>query len=243
MNLKKTTILITGVLAMTMSAGVAYALPATNATPPTTGIVSTDKVGDKAKVHHRRNCGVSFAKILEMDPKLLEQELKSGKTLAQIAVAKGITADILTQKIKAEFDKNINDAVTNGKLSNEKATELKAKTSEKAANLVNKSLTGPRGDVGKRNEFKAVRQQISAFLGVEETQLKDKLKSGMSLVEIAKEKGIEKNALISKVQSIMKADLDQALKSKKITADEATQIESKLPQMIERMVNHVNAPK
>jgi hypothetical protein len=74
-------------------------------------------------------------------------------------------------------------------------------------------------------------------------QLKDKLKSGMSLAEIAQEKGIVKIDLVTKIQFIMKANLDQAVQEQKITAEKATQIESKLLQMVERMVNRTNVAK
>lgn len=71
------------------------------------------------------------------------------------------------------------------------------------------------------------------------TQLKEQLKSGKTLAQIAQDKGIAKDKLVSDVQSIMKANLDKAVKDNKVTAGKATQIKSKLPQMIERMVTCV----
>jgi len=65
----------------------------------------------------------------------------------------------------------------------------------------------------------------------------------MSLAEIAQEKGIKKIDLVTKIQFIMKVNLDQAVQEQKITAEKATQIESKLPQMVERMVNRTNVAK
>ena len=58
--------------------------------------------------------------------------------------------------------------------------------------------------------------QISAMLGMDADQLKEQLKSGKTLLQIAEEKKIAKTDLVSKVQSIMKANLDQAVKDKKI---------------------------
>ena len=72
------------------------------------------------------------------------------------------------------------------------------------------------------------------------TQLKEQLKSGKTLAQIAQDKGIAKDKLVTDVTSMIKANLDQAVKDKKITADKATQIKSKLPQMIERMVTRVD---
>lgn len=64
-----------------------------------------------------------------------------------------------------------------------------------------------------------------------------------TLAQIAQDKGIAKDKLVSDVQSIMNANLDQAVKDKIVTVDKATQIKSKLPQMIELMVTRVDNDK
>jgi len=192
-------------------------------------------------VEKHQNCGAEFAGILGMDANALGQELKSGKTLAQIAVAQGMDANTLTGKLQAAFNDRIDKAVTNGKLTKDKADALKLKTAAKATSIINKSWTGHKGGAGKENVFKNMQQQIPALLGnMDATQLKAQLKSGKTLAQIAQDRGIAKDTLVSKLQSIMKANLEQAVKDNKITADKATQIESKFPQMIERMVTRVD---
>lgn len=241
MPFKKITLLgVTGVLAITLSAGVVYAVPNNNPTSSSTVNAVTENVGTKDKVEKHRECGAEFAGILGMGANALGQELKSGKTLAQIATAKGMDAKTLTEKLQATFDDRIDKAVANGKLTADKAVTMKAKTAAKAASVINKSWTGHKGEAGEGSVFKNVRQQIPALLGMDATQLKEQLKSGKTLAQIAQDKGIAKDKLISNMQSIMKANLDQAVKDKKVTADKATQIESKLPQMIERMVTRVD---
>ena len=241
MQFKKITLLVaTGALAITLSAGVAYAGPDNNPTSSSTVNAVTENVGAKDKVEKHRECGAEFAGILGMDAKVLGQELKSGKTLAKIAADKGIDIKTLTQKLEALFNDKIDKALANGKLTKDKATAMKAKTSQKVASAINEPWTGHKGKAGKGNVFKNVRQQIPALLGMDATQLKEQLKSGKTLAQIAQDKGIAKDKLVSDVQSIMKANLDQAVKDKKVTADKATQIESKLPQMIERMVTRVD---
>lgn len=241
MQFKKITLLAaTGVLAITLSAGVAYAAPDNNPTSSSTVNAATENVGAKDKVEKHRECGAEFAGILGMDAKVLGQELKSGKTLAKIAADKGIDIKTLTQKVEALFNDKIDKAVANGKLTADKAVTMKAKTAAKAASAINEAWTEHKGKAGKENVFKNVRQQIPALLGMDATQLKEQLKSGKTLAQIAQDKGIAKDKLVSDVQSIMKANLDQAVKDKKVTADKAIQIESKLPQMIERMVTRVD---
>ena len=242
MQFKKITLLAaTGVLAIALSAGVAYAAPA----PSSSVKAVTETVGAKDKGEHR-NCGAEFAKILGMDDQALGQELKSGKTLAQIAAAKGVDAKVLTEKLQASFNARIDKAVADGKLTPDKAVAMKAKTAEKATSAINKSWTGHKGEAGREGKagaFKNVQQQISVLFKMDADQLKEQLESGKTLLQIAEEKKIAKTDLVSKVQSIMKANLDQAVKDKKITEDKAAQIESRLPQMIEHMVTRAHNDK
>ncbi|MDR3601587.1 MAG: hypothetical protein P4L49_14080 [Desulfosporosinus sp.] len=243
MQFKKITLLgATGVLAITLSAaGVAFAAPDNTPTSSSTGAAVTANCGAKDGVKNHQKYGAKFAEILGMDANALSQELKSGKTLAQIAAAKGMDANTLVEKIQAAFNDQIDKAVANGKVTADKAVTMKAKTAEKASSVINKSWTGHKGRVGKGNVFKNVQQQIPALLGnMDATQLKEQLKSGKTLAQIAQDKGIAKDKLVSDLQAIMKENLDQAVKDKEITADKAAQIESKLPQMIERMVTHVD---
>ncbi|MDR3539508.1 MAG: hypothetical protein P4L69_00835 [Desulfosporosinus sp.] len=242
MKFKKVTLLgATGVLAIMLSAGVAYAAQDNNSTSISPVNAVTENGGAKDKVEKHHGCGAELAGILGMDANTLSQELKSGKTLAQIAAAQGMDANTLTGKLQAAFNDRIDKAVANGKLTADKAATMKAKTAAKATSIINKSWTGHKGGAGKSNVFKNVRQQIPALLGnMDAAQLKAQLQSGKTLVQIAQDRGIAKDKLVSDLQSIMKANLDQAVKDNKITADNATQIESKLPQMIERMVTRVD---
>lgn len=244
MQFKKITLLgITGLLTLALSAGVAYALPSSNATSSNPSNAVTEKAGAKSKVEGHQGFGAEFGGALGIDAKTLNQELKAGKTLAQIAANQGIDANTLTQKLQTLFNDKIDKAVASKKLTADKAAMMKSKTAEKAANIINKPWTGNKNQAGKRSVFKNSQQQISALLGMNATQLKEQLRSGKTLAKIAEEKGITKIDLVSKLQAQMKADLDQAVKDKKIMADEAAQFESKLPQMIEHKVNEVNDHK
>lgn len=245
MRLKKIALLGgTGILALTLSAGVAYAVPSVNASLNNQGNAVTENVATKEKVETHQERGAELAGILGMDANVFSQELKSGKTLAQIAATKGMDANTLTQKLQALFNDKIDKAVANGKLTADKAATMKAKTAERAASAMNNTWTGhERKDGKKESVFKNVRQQIPALLGIDATQLKEQLKSGKSLAQVAQDKKINKTDLVSKVQLIMKANLDQAVKDKTITADQATQIASKLPQMIEHMVTRTDSDK
>ncbi len=70
-------------MAITLSAGVAYAGPVNNLTSISAVKAVTEIVGAKDKVEKNQNCGVEFAGILGMDANALGQELKSGPNCAR----------------------------------------------------------------------------------------------------------------------------------------------------------------
>jgi len=246
MRFKKITLLVaTGALAITMSAGVAYGASDNNQTLNSHVKSVTEKVGAQDKVaKHRGGCGTEFAEILNMDANVLSEKLKSGETLAKIAAEKGIDVKTLTSKLEAQFTARIDKAVESGKLTHEKAVEMKTNTSEKISKMINEPMTGRQGKAGKGKMFMNVRDQIPALVGMENAaQLEEQFKSGKTMVDIAKDKGIAKDKLVSDLKSLMKTNLDQAVNDKKITAEKAATIESKMPQMIERMVTRVHKEK
>ncbi len=246
MYFKKITLLVAmGALVISMSAGVAYGASDNNQTSNSNIKSVNEKVGAQDKVtKHRGGCSTQFAEILNMDANALSERLKSGETLAKIAAEKGIDVKTLTSKLEAQFTARIDKAVESGKLTQEKAVEMKSNTPEKVTKMINEPMTGRQGKAGKGKMFMNVRDQIPVLVGMENAaQLEEQFKSGKTLVDIAKDKGIAKDKLVSDLQSLMKANLDQAVNDKKITAEKAATIESKMPQMIERIVTRVHKEK
>jgi len=85
---------------------------------------------------------------------MTEAELREAlqdKTLAEIAKEKGKTAAGLVQQLVAEQTKRIDEAVADGKLTDEQAAELEANLEERMEALVNGDLHGP-GD-GRQPRF------------------------------------------------------------------------------------------
>jgi len=246
MHFKKITLLVaTGALAITMSTGVAYGASDKNSSSGSNVTPVTEQVGASDKVaKHRGDCNAELAKVLGMDATVLGQKLKSGETLAKIAAEQKIEVSVITSNLEAKFNARIDKAVSEGKLTNEKAVTIKSKTSEKVAKMINEPMTEHKGRAGKGNGFMNVKNQIPALVGLQNaTQLEEQINSGKTLADIASSNNITKEKLIGEVQSLMKANLAQAVKDNKITAEKAAAIESKMPQMVERMVTRVHKDK
>lgn len=65
-----------------------------------------------------------LASLLGTTPQQLGEELKAGKTLADIAGAKGLTLDQLKEKWLAQKKAELQEQVSQGKLTQEKADEI-----------------------------------------------------------------------------------------------------------------------
>ncbi|GLX68664.1 hypothetical protein [Paenibacillus glycanilyticus] len=108
----------------------------------------------------------TVATALNVTEDELQTELKAGKTIAAIAEEKGISEDTVISALKTAINAQIDQAVTDGKLTAEEATAQKAKTSEQAQNIVNgdfplKGEGGHRGG-GMRPDKQATTESDSA---------------------------------------------------------------------------------
>lgn len=76
-------------------------------------------------------------KSLGLDPQAFREQMKAGKTLADIAKEKGISAADLTAKIQALVEKNLDQAVKDGKVTADQAAKIKADLPQKIDKMIN----------------------------------------------------------------------------------------------------------
>jgi len=82
---------------------------------------------DKAQFESLKQMLDTAANVLNMSPRDLMQELRDGLTLGQIAQQKGVDPNKLKAAMLAVPYSRIDEAVKNGKMTLDKATELKTK--------------------------------------------------------------------------------------------------------------------
>jgi polyhydroxyalkanoate synthesis regulator phasin len=80
------------------------------------------------------------ADYLELTPSELRDELAEGKSLADVARAEGKSVDGLVQVLVGAAEERIDDAVADGRLSEERASELKADLEERIEERVDDEL-------------------------------------------------------------------------------------------------------
>ena len=193
----------------------------------------------------------SIAGALGITTDALKTERRSGKTLAQIAVAHGKTAADVVAVVTTALNKAIDDAVTASTLTADQATALKAHVSELANHLVNDSghggrFGGHRHGPGMGHGFGGglfgeargkIVTAVATSLGISEANLKTELDAGSSLAQIAVKHGKTAADVTKVVTDSATAQIDAAVTANKLTADQATRLKAHLPQLVDRIVN------
>ncbi|CAA7602145.1 Hypothetical protein DEACI_2817 [Acididesulfobacillus acetoxydans] len=241
-------------LAVTVAAaGVAAAstgvpnLPGQNAASVSPPVVHA---GPQKSQHFKRDCPFvlgAVAGILGVQPQELKTELQGGKSLKDVAAAKGMDSATLAGKLQAAWAEKIDSAVKSGRLEAQKAEATKAKLSARIESVISKpwECKGTGSSQAQRTPFSAarhagmfrgMRDQVQSLLGLDSVQLKAALEGGKSLAQLAQEKGIAQKTLESKIRETLSANLDQAVRDGKLSPEAAAQVKADLPQWVKMMV-------
>jgi len=81
-----------------------------------------------------------------MTPREIVQDLKQGQSLAEIGQAKGVSTDTLKSAILTAADEKLDQAVADGKLTQERADKITARLTDN----IDKILNWKRGSAGER---------------------------------------------------------------------------------------------
>ncbi|ULL19056.1 hypothetical protein DVH26_34280 [Paenibacillus sp. H1-7] len=199
------------------------------------------------------------ATILGVEQSVIKDELKQGKTLAQIAQEKASLseADFLA-KLTAAATAEIDKAVTDGKLTQEQADKQKANLSDRLTKEISNTGKGDfggdkgRGDLGgdrgKGGHFPGgkgpenghgIFEEAATVIGVEQSVILDELKQGKTLAQIAQEKaGLSQEDLIAKLTAAETASIDEAVTAGKLTQEEATKKKEGIADRVKKMVEN-----
>jgi hypothetical protein len=167
----------------------------------------------------------------------LRTELNNGKTLAQIATDHGKTADGLVQALYDAQKKDLDAAVSAGKLTQSQEDQILADLKDRLTNLVNGNVrihVGPGLGLG---PFEEGFDAAATYLGLTEAQLRDELEPGKTLAEVATAHGKSVDGLVDALLKGAEEKLDQAVAAGKLTEAEA---DSMLAGLKERITDFVN---
>lgn len=170
------------------------------------------------------------ATILGVEESVVQEALKADKTLAALAVEKGLTKEDYLSKLVAAETAAITAEVTAGRLTQEKADEIIKGLSDQLTKQIDgtgfkggfpgggKGGQGGPGGKGGPGGFGGGHfgnpEVITTILGITQDELRTELESGKSLVDIATAKGISEDDLISKIKDGMTDSIKKAVEEK-----------------------------
>lgn len=173
------------------------------------------------------------ASFLGISVSTLGADLKSGKTLAQEAVAKGKTADALVTAVTAA-EKTVLDAENAaGWITDSQETSLLARLTTQITDLVNNGPPVPPAAKGP-----GLLDTASTYLGVSVSDLQADLQSGKSLASVATAQGKSVDGLVAALVAVTQTNLDAQVTAGTITQAQEGTIIAKVTTQLTDLVNN-----
>jgi hypothetical protein len=177
---------------------------------------------------------IAIASYLGLTPAELRAQLRSGKTLAQIALAQGKTVAGLEDAIYADVQAHLDRAVAIGELNGTQEQAMLAQLKAHLDDIVNHASPGP-GMLGQKRP--AFGRAVASYLGITAAELRTQLRAGKSLAQIATAQGKSVDGLKAAILAAAKAKLDRAVTSDRLTTTQEKTILDRLAAHLDELVN------
>jgi len=212
-------------LMTTLTLAISIAIGTLTVSAATISSNTTQQIEQKICKHNEHAGSMySILKNLGYTGEQIDSARTSGKTAFDLAKEKGKTADQLKVMIIDAQTKRIDEAVTNGKITKEKAMNLKAGLKVKIENW-NGSLNHKGHNKGHN---KVINLVLKNNLGFTDAQIKDAANSGKTAFDLAKEKGKTPAQLKVMIIEAQSKRIDESVKKGKITKEKAVTIKINL---------------
>jgi hypothetical protein len=178
------------------------------------------------------------AKYLGLDESALRDKLQNGQSLADVAKAQSKDVEGLKTAIFEAAKADLDKAVADKKLTQSEADDIYNGLKSHIDDVVNaevkvRHVGGPGFGFG----FGADTAAAAKYLGLDESALRDKLRNGQSLADVAKAQSKDVQGLEDAIIASQKARLDKAVSDKQLTQSEADDILAKIKSHVDDLVN------
>ena len=205
-------------------------------------VTATTVVGQESMKHQGRGPmgsgakSEALAKVLNLTAAELQTQLKSGKSLADIAKTQNVAISAVTAVLIADFKTHLDAEVASGKHTQAEATAKLTEFTARVTDMVN-GVRPTGGQMGGKKSGGAKSEALAKVLKLTAAELQTQLKSGKSLADIAKTQNVAISAVTAVLIADFKTHLDAEVASGKHTQAEAT---AKLTEFTARVTDMVN---
>lgn len=174
------------------------------------------------------------AAYLDLTPLALRRELRSGKSLAQVAAAKGKSVDGLESALLSALRSRVEAAKAAGKIDPARAERLLQRAPQLVERIVN---ARPRARTARARAARGgLLKAAATYLGLTNAQLAAELRSGKSLAQVAAAKNASVDGLKQALLAALKQKLDAAVAAGRLSDARAQQLLERAPAHIDRLV-------
>jgi hypothetical protein len=206
------------------------------------GSGGTGAPGAGAAQQSRRGHGVRLAlrtaaTTIGVSPEELGTQIRGGKTVAAVAGERNVDPATVVNAVVGALTQRIDQAAAEGKIDADRAAKAKAKVPDLANRFVNETKSA-RSGAGRRH--RVLREAVNTAakeIGVSEDDLKQALKDGKSIAQVAKEHDKSADDVVDAIVKKARGGIDQAVKDGKLDAKNADEIKQELPDRAKQLVN------
>ena len=227
--------------------GMAVALPALaqdDGTTTTTTVDGTtqDSTTTTPSLRGRHGGGLSVVSdVLGIDATELHDRLEAGETIADIATAQGVAIDEVVGALVTDAEARLADAVTDGRLTQDEAEARLVDIEQRVTDAVNGDAAfglgcgdGGRGRGGLGGFDQTA---VAGVLGIDATELHDRLEAGETIADIATAQGVAIDDLTAAMEASATERLTEAVTDGRFTQDQADEMLTDLAGRIDAIVN------
>jgi polyhydroxyalkanoate synthesis regulator phasin len=148
----------------------------------------------------------------------------------------GIESNELSDALKQALENRVDEAVEDGRLTEEQGAELKERIESGETPLIFPGFGhhgfggGPHGHFGGLDA-------AADYLGVTEAELREQLRDGKTLAEVAEDEGKAGAGLVDAMVASAEEKIDQAVEDGRLTEERATELKQQLEERITDLVN------
>jgi hypothetical protein len=164
-------------------------------------------------------------------------EEESQQLLNDVAGELGVEPSRLSDALRWAYENRLDEAVEAGELSEEEASALREPL-EAGEVLLLRGLHGARGDHGHHGLHGRFGLDAAAsYLGITEAELRESLRDGDTLAEIAVEQGKSIDGLVDALVAESRARLDEAVEAGRLTDARRDELVRELEERVTALVN------
>jgi len=222
-------------LALVIVAGAATAVFAQDETPPESpfwneGMPRGERPGNRSEF---------VADFLGMTVEELQAAHEEGKTIADLLEEKGISQEDFQAAIKADRVKSLNQAVADGKLTQEQADNILQNMEERAAEgfppqFEGRPMNGARPAMDRQADGEGRFSIFTDLLGMSIDEIKEALQDGgQTIKDLLAGKGISDEDVQSAMQEAQQKRLQQAVEEGTLTQEQADEMLNRMQKRLE----------